>query len=62
MTYLMAKSNLVIYVFVWEKVKWLSTGPVEAKFHMEILWDGRTKVYLNGPGHMTKMTALPIYH
>ena len=25
-------------------------------------WEGGTKVYINGPGHMTKMAAMPIYH
>ena len=24
-------------------------------------WEGGTKVYINGLGHMTKMTATPIY-
>ena len=38
-----------------------TTGPIEAKFHMELHLDGGTKVYLNGPGHMTKMAAMPIY-
>ena len=28
---------------------------------MKSLWDGGTKVYSNGPGHMTKMTAMPIH-
>ena len=28
---------------------------------MELLWDGRTKVCSNGPGHMTKMAAMAIY-
>ena len=28
---------------------------------MELLWDGGTKVCSNGPGHMTKMVAMPIY-
>ena len=31
-----------------------TTGPIEAKFHMESPWDRGTKVYSNGPGHMTK--------
>ena len=35
--------------------------PIEAKFHMESPWDGGTKVYSNGPGHMTKMETMPIY-
>ena len=38
-----------------------TTGPIKAKFHMEPLWDGGTKVYSNGPGHMTKTAAVPIY-
>ena len=37
-----------------------TTGTVEAKFHMEP-WVGGTKVCSNGPGHMTKMAAMPIY-
>ena len=28
---------------------------------MELLWDGGSKVSSNGPGHMTKMAAMPIY-
>ena len=36
-------------------------GPIEAKFHVKPPWDGRTKVCSNGPGHMTKMAAIPIY-
>ena len=38
-----------------------TTGPIEAKFHMESPWDGGTKVCSKGPGHMTKMAAMPIY-
>ena len=38
-----------------------TTGPIEAKFHMEPPWDGGKKVFSNGPGHMTKMAAMPIY-
>ena len=37
------------------------TRPVEAKFHVEPPWDGGMKVCSNGPGHMTKMAAMPIY-
>ena len=39
-----------------------TTGPIEAKFHMEPPCDGGTKVCSNGPGHMTKMAAMPIYN
>ena len=28
---------------------------------MEPHWEGGTKVYINGLGHMTKMAAMPIY-
>ena len=28
---------------------------------MKLLWDGETKVCSNGPGHMIKMAAMPIY-
>ena len=38
-----------------------TTGPIEAKFHAEPPWDGGTKVCSNGPGHMTKMAAMPVY-
>ena len=35
--------------------------PIKAKFYVEPPWDGGTKVCINGPGHMTKMAATPIY-
>ena len=35
--------------------------PIKAKFYVEPPWEGGTKVYVNGPGHMTKMAAMPIY-
>ena len=38
-----------------------TTGPIEAKFHMEASWERGTKVCSNGSGHMTKMAAMPIY-
>ena len=38
-----------------------TTGPIEAKFHVEPPWDGETKVCSNGPGQMTKMAVMPIY-
>ena len=38
-----------------------TTGPIKVVFHMELLWDGGTKVWSNGPGHLTKMAAMPIY-
>ena len=38
-----------------------TSRPIEAKFQVELPWDGRTKVCSNGPSHMTSMAAMPIY-
>ena len=38
-----------------------ATWPIEAKFYVQPPWQGGKKVYINGPGHMTKMAAMPIY-
>ena len=38
-----------------------TTGPIEAKFHVEPPWDGGRKVYSNGLGHLTNMAAMAIY-
>ena len=35
--------------------------PIKAKLYVEPPWEGGTKVYIYGPGHMTKMTTMPIY-
>ena len=35
--------------------------PFKAKSHVEPPWEGGKKVYINGPGHMYKMAAMPIY-
>ena len=35
--------------------------PIKAKFYVEPPWEGGTKLCINGPGHMTKMAAMPIY-
>ena len=35
--------------------------PIKAKFYVEPPWEGGMKVYISGPGHMTKMAAMPIY-
>ena len=34
--------------------------PIKAKLHVEHPKEGGTKVYTNGPGHMTKMAAMAI--
>ena len=38
-----------------------TSWPIKAKFYVEPPWEEGTKVYINGPGHMTKMAAMPIY-
>ena len=37
--------------------------PVKAKFKKKHLWEGGINqgVYINNPGHMTNMNAMPIY-
>ena len=35
--------------------------PIKAKFYVKSPWEWGTKVYINGPGHMTKMATMPIY-
>ena len=35
--------------------------PIKPKIYVEPPWEGGTKVYINGLGHMTKMAAMPIY-
>ena len=34
---------------------------IEARFHIGLLWIGRTKVCSTGHGHVTKMATMPIY-
>ena len=34
---------------------------IKPKFYVEPPWEGGTKAYINGPGHMTKMADMPIY-
>ena len=38
-----------------------TTRPIKAKFYVEPPWEGGTKVYINGPGHKTKISAMPMY-
>ena len=38
-----------------------SKGPIQVRFYIEHLCLTGTKVYIIGPGHMTKMAAMPIY-
>ena len=36
-------------------------GQSKPKFYVKHLKDGVTNVFINNPGHMTKMAAMPIY-
>ena len=46
----------IIFLNIFSEITW----PIKAKFHVESM--GRVKnVYMNGPGHMTKMATMPIY-
>ena len=38
-----------------------TTGTIQVRFYIEHLYLMGTKVYVIGPGHMTKMASLPIY-
>ena len=38
-----------------------TTGPISFKFRMQFPSKGGKKVYICGPGHMTKMATMPIY-
>ena len=35
--------------------------PIKAEFYMKHLLEGGTNVFINHPGHLTKMAAMPIY-
>ena len=52
----------VVFVVTFSNIFSSETAwPIKAKFYVEPPWEGGTKVYINGPGHMTKMAATPIY-
>ena len=38
-----------------------TTWPIKAKFYVEPPWEGGKKVYINGPGHMTKIAITLVY-
>ena len=54
-----------LYICIWplfSNIFFSETAwPINAKFHLEPPWEGGKKVYIIGPGHMTKMAAMPIY-
>ena len=55
-------SVVVVRPFTFSNVFSSETAwAIKAKFYVEPPWERGTKVYINGPGHMTKMAAMPIY-
>ena len=55
-------SSIVVVVVIRKPHSWNifsseTSGPIKVIFHMELLWDGGTKVCSNGRGHMTKMAV-----
>ena len=51
----------VVYSYFSKSFSSVTTLPIRAKFHVAPPYEGRTKVYMNGPSHRTKMAAMPIY-
>ena len=55
-------SVVVVRPFTFSNIFSSGTAwPIKAKFYVESPREGGTKVYINSPGHMTKMAAMPIY-
>ena len=43
------------------KIFSITAWPIKAKFYVEPPGEGGLNVYINDPGHMTKMATMPIY-
>ena len=57
-----SSSSSVVRPFTFSKIFSSETAwPIKSKFYVESPWEGGMKVYINGPGLMTKMAATPIY-
>ena len=50
------RPSTILNIFSFE-----TAWPIKTKFYVEPPWEGGMIVYINGPGHMTKMAAMPIY-
>ena len=58
----MDPASVVVRLFTFSNIFSSETAwPIKAKFYVEPPLEGGTKVCINGPGHMTKMAAMPIY-
>ena len=52
----------VRYLSTFSKIFYTeSNGSILFKFHMQPSSKGGKKVYIFGPGHMTKMAIMPVY-
>ena len=50
-----------VHPSTFSNISYETIGPMKLKFHVETPLEEGTKVCSNGPGHMTKMAAMPIY-
>ena len=55
------RPSSVVCQFTFSNIFSETAWSIKAKFYVEPPWEGGTKVYIHGPGHMTKMTAMRIY-
>ena len=51
----------MLLVSTFSNISFQTTGPIEAKIHVKPPYNRGMKVRSKGPGHMTKMAAMPIY-
>ena len=55
------KNNVSAHELVSNDFSSETIGPIVTKFHMKPPWVGGMKSFSNGPGHMIKMSAMPVY-
>ena len=53
--------SIYMQIIIISKHLFLLLGQLKPKFYVKHLLDGRTNVYINNPGLMTKIAAIPIY-
>ena len=54
LTLVQCQSDSIVSIFFCLE----TAGPIEATFHMDPPWDGGTKIWTDGSGHMTKVAAM----